>query len=163
MRLFAIGVFAILGATVSAWAAENAALVGTWQVTSFTQQLVDNNEIVRPFEDRVGGYLQYGPGGHMVVFLVGGERNPPAASTMTEAERAALFNGIFGAYAGTYHVDGNKLVHHVVASWNQAWTGTDQVRYFELNGKNLTIKSAPDVILRYGITGVNILTFEKLE
>jgi hypothetical protein len=32
-------------------------LVGTWQVTSFALRFVDN-EVIRPFGDRVGGYIQ---------------------------------------------------------------------------------------------------------
>jgi hypothetical protein len=145
--------------------AQNAAkqLVGTWQVTSFALRFVDNNEVIRPLGDRVGGYIQYLPGGHMVAFLVGGERKAPAAPTITDAERAELFTGILTAYAGTYNVDGNKIVHHVVASWNEAWTGTEQVRYFKLDGKKLTIDTAPLNAHRYGRQAVATLTFERLE
>jgi len=138
-------------------------LFGTWQVTSFALRFLDNNEVLRPYGDKVSGYIQYTPGGHMVVFLVGGERKSPAAQTITDAERAALYTGIFGAYAGTYTVEGNKVVHRVVASWNQAWTGTDQVRYFKIDGKKLTIDTAPLLNFRYGRQNIATTTFEKLE
>ena len=46
------------------------------------------------------------------------------------------------AYAGTYTLDDEKVVHHVDASWNQAWTGTDLVRPYRLDGDLLTISGA---------------------
>jgi len=47
------------------------------------------------------------------------------------------------AYAGTYTADGEKVVHHVDTSWNGSWTGTDQVRFYKLDGDTLTITTAP--------------------
>jgi hypothetical protein len=46
------------------------------------------------------------------------------------------------AYAGTYAA-GEKVVHHVDTSWNGSWTGTDQVRFYKLDGETLTITTAP--------------------
>jgi hypothetical protein len=45
------------------------------------------------------------------------------------------------AYAGTYEVESGNVTHHVDISWNHVWTGTDQVRFYEVNGNTLTIKS----------------------
>jgi Lipocalin-like domain len=42
-------------------------------------------------------------------------------------------------YAGTYSVQGGKVIHHVDVSWNEVWTGSDQIRLFELNGNILTL------------------------
>ena len=162
--LLAVALAAVLageGVAVAQDAAKQ--LVGTWLVKSFSTRFLDNNEVVRPFGDRVSGYIQYSPGGHMVTFLVGGDRKAAAGPIVTEAERAALFDGIFGAYAGTYSVDGNKVVHRVAASWIEAWTGTDQVRYIELDGKKLTINTAPLFNTRYGRQTVGTVTFERLE
>jgi hypothetical protein len=47
------------------------------------------------------------------------------------------------SYAGTYTVNAEKVVHHVDISWNQNWTGTDQVRFYKLEGNTLTITSTP--------------------
>jgi hypothetical protein len=58
--------------------------------------------------------------------------NPP------ESERVALHDTMF-AYAGTYSVEAGKVIHHVDVSWNEAWTGTDQIRLFEVNGNFLTL------------------------
>ena len=47
------------------------------------------------------------------------------------------------AYAGTFSLGENVVVHHIDTSWNQAWTGTDQIRHFVLEGDTLTITTAP--------------------
>jgi len=49
-----------------------------------------------------------------------------------------------------------------VASLRPDWIGSDEVRYIELNGKNLTIKSAP-VTDQTGKQVVATLTFERVE
>ena len=43
------------------------------------------------------------------------------------------------AYAGTYSVEAGKVIHHVDISWNETWTGTDQIRLFEVSGNTLTV------------------------
>src|SRR5262249_1216855 len=86
---------------------------------------------------------------------------PKSTPPFSDSDRAELHKGII-AYAGTYSVDGDKVTHHVVASWRPDWIGSDHVRYIELNGKNLTIKSAPET----DPTGKQIvvtLTFERVE
>ena len=137
-------------------------LVGTWRVTSFSMTTLETNEVSRPFGENPIGYLQYSPGGHMVVFLSAAEM-PKAGPPYSDADRAVIHSRIIGAYAGTYTVDGNKVTHHIVASWRPEWVGGDQIRFAELSGDKLTIKTAP---LASGLTGKQIvatLTFERVE
>lgn len=117
--------------------------VGTWRVTSFSNPTLDTNEEARPFGDNPIGYIQYSPGGYMIVFLSVGNPKRPASFPYTDAERAEVHKGIFGAYAGRYSVDGNKVTHHIEASWRPDWIGDNQVRYFEIKDNKLTIKTAP--------------------
>jgi hypothetical protein len=137
-------------------------LVGTWRVTSFSMLTLDTNEVSRPIGENPIGYLQYSPGGHMVVFLSAGEI-PKVSPPFSEKDQAALYSKVFGAYAGTYSVDGNKVTHHVVASWRPDWVGGDQIRFVELSGDRLTIKTAPVVSSRTGKQVVSTLTFERVE
>jgi hypothetical protein len=137
-------------------------LVGTWRVTSYSRLTLETNEVSRPFGENPSGYLQYSPGGHVVVFLSAGEM-PKVKPPYSDADQAAVFSKIFGAYAGTYSVEGNKVTHHVVASWRPEWIGGDQIRFVELNGDKLTIKTAP---LVSGLTGkqiVSTVTYERVE
>ncbi len=62
----------------------------------------------------------------------------PADPTPPDNERVALLDTMF-AYAGTYSVEAGKVIHHVDVSWNEVWTGTDQIRLFEVNGDTLTL------------------------
>jgi hypothetical protein len=67
------------------------------------------------------------------------------------------------AYAGTYTIDGGKVIHHVDISWNGARTGTDQVRFYKLEGDTLTIRTAPIKSPIDGREGVGILVWEKVK
>jgi hypothetical protein len=137
-------------------------LIGTWRVTSYSRLTLETNEVSRSMGENPTGYLQYSPGGHKVVFLAAGEM-PKASPPFSEADKAAIYSKMFGAYAGTYSVDGNKVTHHVVASWRPDWIGGDQIRFVELNGDKLTIKTAPVVSSLTGKQIVATLTFERVE
>jgi hypothetical protein len=153
---------AIWAGILPAVSAENP-LVGTWQLTSFSLIIVDTKETSRPYGDHPTGYIQFSPGGHVVMFLAAGELKPPASGAYTDAERADVHRSIAGAYAGTYSIDGNTVIYHVLTSWRPEWIGRNQVRYFEINGTNLTIKTTPVTFSRTGQTIVATLTFDRVE
>jgi Lipocalin-like domain len=157
-----VAIAAFWAGTWPAASTENA-LVGTWQLTSFSLTVVDTKETSRPYGDNPTGYIQYSPGGHMVMFLAAGELKPPASGRYTDAERADIHRAIVGAYAGTYTVEGNTVTYHVLTSWRPEWIGHDQSRYFEINGTDLTIKTTPLTSSRTGQTIVGTLTFRRVE
>jgi hypothetical protein len=167
-----------LAATVNYWPAESAdsqsPIVGTWQVTSISAQALNTKQNFRPFGDHPIGYLQYSPGGHVVVVMTAGELLRPATADYTDAERSDIFKGVNGAYAGTYRLEGNKVTHHVLTAWRPDLIGVDLIRYFEINDKSLTIKTAPfgpwpagygndPGLLGEGRDWVVTLTFAKVE
>ena len=47
-------------------------------------------------------------------------------SAAANDERVTLYDTMF-AYAGTYSIETDKVVHHVDISWNETWTGTDKL------------------------------------
>ena len=157
-----LAVAGVLAGCCCASAAENP-LVGTWQLTDFALTVVDTKETSRPYGDNPTGYIQFSPGGHMVMFLAAGELKPPASRGYTDAERADVHKSIVGAYAGTYVVEGNTVVYHVLTSWRPEWIGRDQVRYFETNGTELTIKTTPLTFTRTGQTIIGTLTLRRVE
>jgi hypothetical protein len=161
----AIGLVLAISST-NALAQQKSAVVGTWQVTSFSVLMLDTNEALRPFGEHPIGYLQYSPGGHMVVCLSTGTPKRAAGTADNDAERVDIYNGIIAAYAGTYSVDGNKVTHHIVASWFPEWIGGDQIRYAEIEGNRLTIKTAPQEAPKGPLEGrdaVATVTFERVE
>ena len=67
------------------------------------------------------------------------------------------------AYAGTYTLDAEKVIHHVDISSTEALTGTDQVRFYKLDGNTLTITTAPNKSADDGREGRGILVWEKVK
>jgi hypothetical protein len=67
------------------------------------------------------------------------------------------------AYAGTYTSENGKLIHHIDISWNEVWTGTDQVRFYTVEGNTLTIKTPPLKNPVDGREGVAILVWDKVK
>ena len=161
-RFVAVLAVALWAGTCLAAAAENA-LVGTWQLTSFSLTVAETKVTIQPYGDHPTGYIQYSPGGHMVMFLATGDLKPPASGRYTDAERADIHRAIAGAYAGTYTVEGNTITYHVLTSWRPEWIGHDQIRYFETNGTDLTIKTTPLSFSQTGQTIVATLTLRRVE
>ena len=160
----------ILGAVASssAMAQEETAdvkqkIVGTWQVTSFESLHLESNEIRHPFGKNPIGYIEYSPGGHFVGFASAGNLPKPAGFPYTDAERAAIHKELFNAFSGTYRVEGNKIIQHILASFRPENIGTDSIRYVEVNGNKLTLKSAPIVGNRKGRKIVFTVTYERVE
>ena len=88
-------------------------------------------------------YIMYTPGGYMMSITVEENRQPPAGPVLTDEERIRLFKTIVSAYAGTYTMEEDKVTHHIELSWNEAWTGTSQVRRFSVAGDTLTLETTP--------------------
>jgi hypothetical protein len=155
--------FIVILAGIFAMPASAQGIVGTWQITSFSLEYQDTKEVAHPINQPTG-YLQYSPGGHMVTFIAAGDLPLPATPPIyTDAERAKIWNQIIGAYAGTYRIEGDKVIHHVLNAWLPTRIGTDQIRYFKIDGKHLAIKTAP---ITSGINGrqvVSTLAFERVE
>jgi lipocalin-like protein len=122
--------------------ADTTALWGTWKMTSWKREIVATGEQIDALGPNPSGHINYGADGRFHALIVSENRPTPASLPPTEAEKVNLFDSML-AYAGTYSVDDEKAVHHVDVSWNQAWTGTDQIRFYKLDGDRLTIRSAP--------------------
>jgi hypothetical protein len=51
----------------------------------------------------------------------------------------------------------------VMASWNQSWNGSNQIRFLSLNGNQLSIKTAPLVDWLDGRLSTYVLTFKRAQ
>jgi hypothetical protein len=122
---------------------KNDDLYGTWRLLSYSQRVLATGEASAFFGNAPHGFLTYGRDGRMSAIITKDGR--PKLSDMPKAtaeERAELFNTM-AAYAGTFTLDGNTVTHHVDISWNEHWTGSDQVRNLRLEGDQLYISSNP--------------------
>lgn len=114
-------------------------LLGTWRLRSYVV-IAGTGERSTPYGEHPIGYLSYSADGRMQVIGTASGRIAPHNAAPADEKRVSLYDTMF-AYAGTYSVDVGKVTHHVDISWNEAWNGTDQVRFYEVNGNTLTIKS----------------------
>ena len=45
------------------------------------------------------------------------------------------------AYSGQYRLEGDKWITAVDVAWNPGWIGTDQVRFYKLDGDRLVVST----------------------
>jgi len=149
-----------MGSISGAAAGENS-LLGTWKLKSYTREMCETGERFNPLGRHPHGYLHYLPDGRMSAILAGDNRVQPAGAAPADDERVMLHRTMT-AYAGTYTLEPGKVLHHVDISWNEAWTGTNQIRFYELEGDTLTITTAPAKSPVDGMEGRSILVWERV-
>jgi Lipocalin-like domain len=142
--------------------AEDNPVVGTWRLKSFVREIVGTGERYNQLGEHPQGFLGYSSDGRMYAILVAGDRIKPQEEAATDEERVKLHK-LMIAYAGTYTIDGGKVLHRVDISWNGARTGTDQVRFYKLEGDTLTIRTAPNKSPVDGREGVGVVVWEKVK
>jgi hypothetical protein len=147
--------------------AEVEQLWGTWQLVSNQIKVMETGE-VRDYEAgaTLSGYINYGPDGRMMGILVRGNRpKAPSLDALTDPQRVELFKTMV-AYGGTYELIGSVIHHHIDISWNQAWTGTTQIREVRRDGELLVYNTKPAPLggggQDDGRMGVSILTWKKV-
>ena len=137
-------------------------LLGTWRLMSFTQTILATGETIDVFGKAPQGFINYGRDGRMMVLMVKDARPEPSdLAAMTDQERVELFKTMV-AYAGTYTVDSRTVTHHLDISWNQIFTGADQVRNIEFDGCKFIMSTNPQPRSQDGQVAVSVLTWERL-
>jgi len=136
-------------------------VIGTWKLQSYVREVIATGRRFNQFGEEPDGYLGYAPDGRMYAMFTRHDRIVPRDTVPTDEEGVQLL-GTMVAYAGTYTLGDKRVVHHIDISWNQAWTGTDQTRYFELDGDVLTITTAPYKSYYDGEEGRSILVWKKV-
>jgi hypothetical protein len=134
-------------------------LLGTWKLKSY-ETISGEGEKSAPYGEHPLGYLSYSAEGRMQVIGASSARTVPRDLAPTDEEQIELYKTMF-AYAGTYSVEGGRVTHHVDISWNEVWTGTDQVRFYEVSGNTLTI-SASVVDPTNGAEDQYVLVWERV-
>jgi hypothetical protein len=112
-------------------------LVGLWKLAAFDIEYEDSGERKATYGLRPRGYLALLPQGRMIAVITADQRKIP----QTDNDRAAALQSML-AYSGVYRLEGDKWITKVDVAWNEAWTGTDQVRFFRLEGDELMITTA---------------------
>lgn len=135
-------------------------LVGTWRMLTWRREFADTGERIDSLGADPVGFVSYGADGRVHAIVLKKDRLSPASLPPSDSEKLELFNSML-AYAGTYTLYDDHVVHHLDASWNQAWTGTDQKRFYKFHGSTLELWGAPASDPYTGRTVVHRMTFEK--
>lgn len=160
-RLAALTGIALLFSPIIALASDNP-LLGTWKLKAFVREITATGEKINQFGEHPNGYLSYSADGRMYAILTSDNRVKPRKANPEDKDRIKLHQTM-AAYAGTYTLESDKVIHHVDISWNEAWTGTDQVRFYKLDGNTLTITTAPFKSPSDGREGRSVLIWEKVK
>jgi Lipocalin-like domain len=163
-EVFAIVAATMLGGLVlvplpSALAADS--IVGTWKLQSWVREIIATGKRENVLGEKPGGYITYSTDGRMMAIAVAGDRIKPNSFAPTDEEKVKLYN-TFISYAGTYKIDGDKVVHSVDISWNQALTGTNLVRHFKIESDTLTITVPTQKNAFDGQEARGVLIFKKV-
>jgi hypothetical protein len=137
-------------------------LLGTWKLVSSVREEVPSGATSDMFGPSPAGFLSYSAGGRMMALIVRGDRPRPAGHPIGVNAAAALFRSMM-SYAGTYEVQGGEVVHCVDISANELWTGTEQRRFFNLEGDRLTLSTPVNQDPIDGKTSVRRMVWEKLK
>ena len=134
-------------------------LLGTWQLKSFVREVAGTGERYDQLGDRPDGYISCSPDGRMLVFVTADQPQP--RNEPTDEERLRLRKSML-AYGGTYKMLPGKVVHHIDIGWDGKRLGTDQVRFYSIDGDALSLKTEPNKSPVDGREGVGVLTFSRV-
>jgi hypothetical protein len=159
--LMVVLVLAISAVCQLAQAADS--IVGTWRLVSWVEEETESKAQHKNFGDKPIGILMYTADGRMSIIFADPRRQVPAAPKVTDTEAANLYRGMV-AYAGSYRLEGDKVLVHVDVSWNRAWDGTDRPpTTVEVKGDHLTYKTSPFVSPFLGKEMVATLMWERVK
>ena len=107
-------------------------LTGTWKMLSNRVKMEDTAEEFDLFGSNPRGIITFASNGRMTVIITAAE--PPAP--VSEADCKMIVMGMC-AYSGRYTINDD----HVIIDPDVAWPYQRQIRYFELDGDRLTLRT----------------------
>ena len=133
-------------------------LHGSWRLVSFETELQDSKKRTQPWGADPNGVLSFGANGRMMVLVTAKAREPGN----TDEKQLALFRTLM-AYTGSYRIEGERFIAKIDVSWNQAWNGSEQERFFKLEGDALEVSTAwmPNPLIPGNPIGRGVLRFRR--
>ena len=139
----------------SRFADDREKILGIWRLVSFEVEFQATGEREHIRGKNPTGFIIFTPEGRMMVVLTSEGRKAPK----TDQDRADLFNSVV-AYTGMYRVEGDKWITKVDVSGNPALVGTEQVRFFRVEGDRLQEMTAWTPRSQKGM-GRTFITWER--
>ena len=151
--LVVLGLFLI--ALQPSFADDREKLIGVWRLVSFEAEYQATGVREHPRGKNPTGFIIFTPEGRMMVVLTNEGRKAPK----TDPDRAGLFNAMV-AYTGLYRIEGDRWIAKVDVSGNPALLGTEQARFFRVDGDRLQEITQWSVRPEKGM-GRTVITWER--
>ncbi|WP_372780013.1 lipocalin-like domain-containing protein [Litorivivens sp.] len=116
-------------------------ILGGWKLESWTISL--NSHVTYPFGEAPVGRILYTVDGQMSATIARAERpalSHPVPAKAPVEEKLAAFDSYF-SYGGSFHIDGEEVVHRVELSLNPNFVGSEQRRRMRFDGDTLTLSA----------------------
>ena len=107
-------------------------VLGIWRLVSFEMESQTTGEREHTRGKNPTGNIIFAPEGRMMVLLTDEGRKAPN----TDQDRADFFKSML-AYTGMYRIEDDKWITKVDVSGNPALVGTEQTRFFRIDGDRL--------------------------
>ncbi len=136
----------------------NATVQGVWKLVTYEVEVQTTGQKEPVMGEHPTGYVIFTPE-ERVWFVLTGEGRKPAK---TIEDRAELLNTLV-AYTGTYRAEGDKWITKVEVAWNPEWVGTEQTRFFKVEGDRLQVLTPWRLMPNWADKGMtrSIITFER--
>jgi hypothetical protein len=119
-------------------------ILGAWTLRSMQFVFEDNGERIDVYGAHPTGVIVLTAEGRMAGIITSG-----AEAQRANTDATALLRGML-AYSGRYRIEGDKFITTVDIAWHPSWLGTEQVRFFRVEGDRLTITTAPQTLPSHG-------------
>lgn len=137
-------------------------VVGTWRLIAVHSWDDKGKKDMEPYGPHPTGLITYTADGRMSVLETYDNRKPLSADREAAPveERAAAFSTMV-AYAGSYTLEGDKVIHHIEVSATPG-PNRDQVRYVTLEDRDhLTLRTPP--LMRNGVKETHEMVWVRVK
>jgi hypothetical protein len=136
-------------------------LVGTYKLILLETRKSSGEVVPGPLGDKPNGILIYNNKGFMCANVMRTDR--PKVASRDPQDIMKAFDGYVG-YCGRYSVNEKErtVTHHITIGSIPDWIG-DQKRFFELSGKQLTLRTGPIIYGGQTESMENRLIWERMD
>ncbi len=133
-------------------------VIGIWKLVAYEIEIQATGQKEPVMGKNPTGYVIFTPE-RRVWFVLTGEGRKPAK---TVEDRAELLNSLV-AYTGMYRMEQDTWITKVDVAWNPEWVGTEQRRFFKVDGERLQVLTPWRVMPNWADKGMtrSIVTFER--
>ena len=124
-------------------------LAGAWKLSAW-RRIAEDGTVTHPLGEDAEGMLLYTDDGRMAVVMTAAGRESLVSDYKDlqqavggDAEKRAQAYSTCLAYAGTYEVHDDTVVHRIDVSLFPSWAGAEQSRPFSLEDDELVLRTPP--------------------